>query len=164
MSAPTWVIFFVIYVYWVVYALLDGLVPLLASATLSLVAILAVLVQLRHQWDRAATLAAVGSTVVVAAALAVSPETAVWLSGALAVGLRVPQIRELMVARSTVGVSIATWALSVTMNVLWVAYGLSEQRLAFAVSNAAIGITSLIVLLLGVWRHQTATPNTRPIG
>jgi hypothetical protein len=156
-SPSTWAIFLVIYLYWVVYATLSGLVPLLVSSCLSLVAIVVVLAQVRARIDGRAAAVFAASTVVVALALVASAELAVWLSGGLAVALRFPQIRQLVVARSTIGVSAVTWAVATVMNALWVVYGIAEQAFAFAAVNAAIGTTSFTVLALTVWRAHTAT-------
>jgi uncharacterized protein with PQ loop repeat len=157
-SPATWAIFLVISAYWLIYALIDDLPPLTGSSLFSLGAISFILWQLRERWSASTAVAFVGSLIIVAAALLVSPQVAVWLSGLLAVSLRVPQIYELVTAQSTAGVSLSTWTLAAVMNAMWTIYGFAEGRPVYGAVNAIIGVTSLTVLALGIWRRRTELP------
>ena len=73
------------------------------------------------------------------------------------VGSFVPQIVKMIRTKDVSGVSLRTYAFTVTCFTLWVIYGLRSAAWPIAVSNACALVLSGAVLLLK-WRYSDRSP------
>ena len=73
------------------------------------------------------------------------------------VGSFVPQIVKMIRTKDVSGVSLRTYAFTVTCFTLWVIYGLRSAAWPIAVSNACALMLSGAVLLLK-WRYSDRSP------
>jgi MtN3 and saliva related transmembrane protein len=73
-------------------------------------------------------------------------------AAAFSIGSFVPQITKMVKTRDVSGVSLRTYAFTVTCFTLWVAYGLRLGAWPVAISNAVALSMSAVVLVLK-WRY-----------
>lgn len=155
-SAQSWGVFLAVNATWVVYALgvsnpyllLNGL-----GAGACNVALLR-----RVDPRRARTFATVAVATVGAAALGSSVgwgPVAAWCV-LMAAWLRWPQVAELLRAPDVQGVSLASWVLASANNAVWIVVAAERDDAWLLAANVVLGLSSLAVVALCVWRRAGA--------
>ncbi len=76
-----------------------------------------------------------------------------WWGGSLSLALRVPQARLIRSAPDISGVSLTTWVLAATANVLWAFYGLFQHDHRILITCTAVSVAS-ISLCIGVIKRR----------
>jgi uncharacterized protein with PQ loop repeat len=104
----------------------------------------------------AAVVAAAVPTVAVGVAVGWAPVA--WWCVVMAAWLRWPQLAELVRAPDVAGVSLASWVLAAFNNVAWIAVGLQRDDPWLVAANVVLGLSSLAVVGLCLWRRTGPEP------
>ena len=157
-SVLTWSVFLALNATWAVYGLGVGNPYLVANGVGAALFNVALLWEVEPRRQRGLLVVGVSAAVTVAAAwvgygLSWQP-VAAWCLG-LAIFLRWPQILRLVRSVDIAGVSLLTWAVAATNNLVWVLIAIQRNDPWLVVVNVTLTVSSLVLVVLCLWRRST---------
>lgn len=158
-STATFQMVVVLSAVWLIYGIVEDLPALVVGNVPPFLAALVVLGACRRDGARlvdVTRVAAVCTAGAVLVGVAFGIEHIGWVSAALGVSMRVPQLRAVRRATSIAGVSATTWALGIASNVCWFVYGAAHGDIRVPVA-CVIQIALATSLLRAIARRRATT-------
>ena len=155
-SVLTWSLFLAVNWFWAAFGLGTGSVPLFIGSIASNIAIAYIVFAAPGTVIRRPLVIA---HVLVVIAVFVPSALAGWNVGLItseliAIGLRIPQVRDLYRTTTARGVSVSSWLISATNCALWAFYGAFDHRIVLLIANTALVAINLVIAALAWQRHH----------
>ena len=160
-SVLTWSVFLALNATWAVYGVGVGNPYLVANGVGAALFNVALLWEVEPRRRRGLLVVVVSALVTglalwVGTAISWQP-VAAWCLG-LAVFLRWPQVLRLMRSPDVAGVSLVTWVVAATNNLVWVVIAAQRDDLWLVGVNVTLTLSSLVLVLLCLWRRVSLPP------
>jgi uncharacterized protein with PQ loop repeat len=149
-SAVTFQLFSGIALMWMAYGIYENYVPITLSNGVQFLACLAVLTACRRGgagWAHLVPVALSTAVLAAVAALVFGIPAMIWMSIAVSVGLRMPQLISALTEREVVGISLGTWWMAVATNIFSFAYGLGNHDPRLMTACILNGTSSYAIIL-----------------
>lgn len=160
-STTTWILYLAVNFSWLSYSLVFDNIYLLINMVGSAFLTSAIIIRSAPRPAKQILFSLVLTGTIVTLGEAISWTAATTLITFLAVFLRFPQIKELLVRTQARGVSTTTWILSAVNNGVWIAVSWVGGDIRFAVANLIMGASSVVVAVLAFQRNTVrSSPST----